>query len=194
MLSSIHPLGERARHNRWGRTAAAFTLASIIAGGVIGAAIGGAGSLVLPRPSAVTAILLGGAAVGAAALDLAGVAPPGPHRQVNERWIGFYRDWVYGGGFGLQLGSGLATYVVTWGVWVVVGAELLSASVASGAMIGMTFGLGRSLPILASSWIDRPSRLVSMSATFGRIAQPLWRAIAGATALAGVAVIAVGVM
>jgi hypothetical protein len=194
MLSSIHPLGERARHNRWGRSAAAFTFGSIGAGAAVGAVFGGAASLIVPAPSTVTAMILGAAAVGAAVLDVAGIAPPGPHRQVNERWIGEYRDWVYGGAFGLQLGAGLATYVVTWGVWVVVGAELLAASAVSGAMIGFVFGLGRALPVLASRWIDRPSRLVSVSATLGRIAEPVWRAIAGATALAGVGLIAMGVM
>ena len=67
-------------------------------------------------------------------LDLAGVAPPGPERQVNERWIDTYRGTVYGFGFGAQLGAGLATFVVSWGVYAVLAGELLSGSAIGGAM------------------------------------------------------------
>ena len=40
MLSSIHPLGERARNNPWWLTVGAFTLASVTAGSMVGAALG----------------------------------------------------------------------------------------------------------------------------------------------------------
>lgn len=174
MLSSIHPLGERGRHNRWGITVTAFTMGSGLAGALVGASLGSAGSLALRADDAgsLAIALLSGAAVAAALADLAGVAAPGPHRQVNERWIGQFRGWVYGAGFGAQLGAGFATYVVTWGVYVTFLAEFLSASPAAGALIGTAFGLGRAVAPLASGWIDRPSRLTLFHERMAALARP----------------------
>ena len=63
------------------------------------------------RPSSILALL---AALGLAAdLRLGGLRLPGPRRQVDERWLHRYRGWVYGVGFGFQLGFGLLTVVTT---------------------------------------------------------------------------------
>lgn len=157
MLSSIHPLGERARSNRWSVTVAAFALGAAIGGGALGmvAAVLGAAS----RFSSVTSIVPVMVVAGAAVADLLRVPVPTPHRQVNERWIGTYRGWVYGGGFGLQLGLGFATYVVTWLVPALVVTIAWIGDPTTGAWIGAVFGLSRTLPLLAAGWIDRPDRL-----------------------------------
>ena len=42
-----------------------------------------------------------------------GFGPPFLCRQVNEAWLSKYRPWVYGGGFGWQIGAGVTTYVMT---------------------------------------------------------------------------------
>ncbi len=194
MLSSIHPLGERARHNRWVLTVTAFSVGAIGAAGAVGAVLGIAGSYVLGGPTGRTVAIIGVAALAAAGLDLLGARPPGPHRQVNERWIGAYRGWVYGAGFGAQLGAGVATYIVTWGVWVVLAAEVASGSGAAGAVVGLAFGVGRSLPVVAGRWINTPSRLGSSSAVMRRLAGPAFRLMAAATAVAGIAGIFAGVV
>src|SRR5688572_4309873 len=108
MLSSIHPLGERSRHNRWGLTVAAHLLGSW-AGGVVAFTAAAAVGLLLPTT---VTVLAAAAAVAAAALEVAGRVP-GPRRQVNEDWLQRYRGWVYGFGFGFQLGTGLMTTVTT---------------------------------------------------------------------------------
>ena len=43
---------------------------------------------------------------------------------MNEAWLSKYRAWVYGGGFGWQIGAGVTTYVMTAAVplMIVVGA------------------------------------------------------------------------
>ena len=194
MLSSIHPLGERARHNRWVLTATAFALGSIATAAAVGGLLGGVGAVIAGSPSRVTLLLLGAAVLAAGLLDLAGVRAPGPHRQVNERWIGVYRGWVYGLGFGAQLGAGVATYVVTWGVWATFAAEAMSGSVAAGALIGLAFGAGRTVPVLAGRWIDRPSRLTSFSTAMRRLASPAFRVLAAGTIVAGIAGITSGVV
>ncbi len=168
MLSSIHPLGERSRKNRWGVTIPAFTLGSVGTAAAIGAALGAAGSLLEP-PSWILLAVVALAGI----LDLAGVTPPGPERQVNERWIDTYRGTVYGFGFGAQLGAGLATFVVSWGVYAVLAAELLAGSTIRGAIVGAAFGLGRAAMPLASGWVDRPSRLTAFHVRLAQLARPV---------------------
>ena len=141
MLSSIHPLGERGRQNNWMVTVGSFTIASTIVGAISGGLLGQVGSAV--GSGIDHRILLAGTAVMAVAagtLDLVRTRPLGTQRQVNESWIGHYRGWVYGGAFGAQLGTGVMTYVVTWGVYATFAAELLTTSPIGGALVGATFG------------------------------------------------------
>jgi hypothetical protein len=187
MLSSIHPLGERARHNKWGLTVGAFTVASTMIGAVVGAGLGWVGALLVGSIEE-AALLLGTAvlALTAGALDLARVKPPGPERQVNEAWIGHYRGWVYGGAFGVELGLGVMTFVVTWGVYATYGVQLLSASPWRGAMVGGVFGFGRSLALLLAKRIDRPSRLTDFHRRMADLGLPVRRVAALSLAVAGV--------
>ena len=192
MLSSIHPLGERARNNRWSVTITAFTAGSIAGGAVVGGALGWLGSL-SPVRDDLALLIVGGLALIAGGLDLLGVRAAGPSRQVNERWIGSLRGTVYGFGFGAQLGAGLATFVVTWGVWVLLIAELLSGSAATGAFIGGVFGLGRAVAPLAAGWIDRPSRLTRFNAALARLARPVHVSAGAVVVLIGAAALWQGV-
>ena len=48
-------------------------------------------------------------------------------RQVNERWLDQYRPWVYGAGFGWQIGTGLSTYITTAAVYLMVVLGALTA-------------------------------------------------------------------
>lgn len=167
MLSSIHPLGERARSNRWWLTVSAFTAGSVMAGAVLGATSAMIGSLLWDgQPSPVWVM---GTLVAAGAADLLRVPVPWLHRQVNERWIGTYRGWVYGLGFGIQLGIGLSTYVVTWAVPALIVTLALAAEPGLGVVAGALFGLGRAIPLLAAGWIDRPSRLGSFHRTMATV-------------------------
>src|SRR5437588_11810832 len=103
MLASITPLGERGRQSRWAVTVSAFALGATGAAAALGAVLGAAGSLA-PGGEDWRLIAFAGAALVALSLDLAPLRVPGPNRQVNERWLDEYRGWVYGLGFGGQLG------------------------------------------------------------------------------------------
>jgi hypothetical protein len=150
MLSSISPLGERARHNRWVVTVGWYVAASTVTAAAIGAALGAlGGTLGVSGPARFAACAV--AAVVAAGADASGHRLPGPRRQVNEDWLGRYRGWVYGAGFGAQLGAGVTTIVTSATVWLVLAAELMAGSAASGLAVGAAFGAVRALP-LAASW------------------------------------------
>ena len=174
MLSSIHPLGERARENIWGVTAGAFVFGATVGGFTLGTLSGTTGWLVhsLLGWSAQTALIIAVAAVALAILsDLMGWTQklPWPRRQVNENWIGVYRGWVYGSGFGFQLGAGLFTYVATLGVYVTIIIAFLSASPVLGAFIGIVFGVFRGLPVLTTSRIHDSESLRTYHLGMSRI-------------------------
>jgi sulfite exporter TauE/SafE len=195
MLSSIHPLGERARQNRWILTVTSFTLGAGITGALVGGILGGAGeALGLGSISTrARSLILAASLIAAAAADLIGAKAPGPHRQVNERWINAFRGWVYAGSFGSQLALGTATYVVTWGLYAIYLAALLSATPETGAMIGVSFGLGRSISLWTAGWIDRPSRLARYHQVMRGLAPFTRTAIASVYGLTGLATLALEV-
>jgi len=145
MLSSISPLGERARGSRWWRTTAAYFLGSVLGGATLGALLGGVGRLV-PAPRALVAVVAAFAVLGVLA-DVTGRLPT-VHRQVDETWLHRYRDWVYGGGFGLQLGMGVLTIVTSASTYLTWCLELVTRQVIAGLVVGGVFGLARALPLL----------------------------------------------
>jgi len=157
MLSSITPLGERGRLNRFGVTATAFVEGAIAGGTTFGALCGWLGSWLPERSSAVDALLVVALAVVGAVLDATRV--PTIKRQVNEDWLNRYRGWVYGLGFGARLGFGVVTVVTSAATYVAFALAVLTGSVAAGAAIGFTFGALRGLSLLLVKDVDSPGGL-----------------------------------
>jgi hypothetical protein len=187
MLASITPLGERARGSRWGLTVAFYVAGATGAGAAAGAAAGLAGSLVWSGDGALDAraAVLGGALAIGAALDLGGRLPTF-RRQVNEDWLREYRGWVYGAGFGGQLGLGVTTIVTTSLVYATLLAAFLSAGAVRGAAIGAAFGFARGATLLAGARVRRPADLVRLHRRIDR-----WRVPVRAGTLATQALLAV---
>ena len=150
MLSSITPLGERGRNNRFAVVASFFVAGSLLGGLVMGAAAGGAGALLVPVAPIVDGVVILALALLGASADarVRGLRLPTITRQVDERWLHKYRGWVYGFGFGVQLGSGLATIVSSAAVYLMVAAAVLTRSVVQGLIIGAVFALARGASIL----------------------------------------------
>ena len=173
MLTSISPLGERARGNRFWRTAAAYTAGSLLGGTAIGAALGAAGApFVDTVDEAVPLAVLAAAAIAGNVLDATGHVPT-VRRQVDERWLSTYRGWVYGFGFGAQLGVGVATIVTASTTYVALLAAFLTGSPLGGAIVGATFGLTRAAPLLATRSVRAPADLASLHRTVDRAARPI---------------------
>jgi hypothetical protein len=175
MLASISPLGERARGNRWGRTAAAYAAGSIAAAGLLGALLGWAGA-VAGIPSRWSLAIFGVAAAAAGVVDLmAHRQIPTIRRQVNEDWLTRYRGWVYGVGFGAQLGVGVATVVTTATVYAWIVGAAVAGSAPGSAIVGVAFGVARTLPLVlvararTARSLRRVIRAVSARATTARV-------------------------
>jgi len=169
MLASITPLGERGRHSHWVLTVSAFFAAGAGAGVLLGAALGLAGSLAISAVSEAVRLLALAAGLGIAiALESAPTRVPGPRRQVNERWLDRYRGWVYGGGYGAQLGAGVFTVVTSAATYVALLAAFLTASVGQGALIFGGYGAIRGLTPLLAAGVRTPGQLLALHARLGR--------------------------
>lgn len=188
MMGSITPLGQRARGSRFWPTAMAYVASSTFAGLLVGIVVGTAG---LPIAhglswSARIAILSAATLIGLAAdLRLAGLRLPTVHRQVNEDWMMRYRGPVYGAGFGFQLGLGFVTIVTTSAIYATLLAEVIVGDVVLAALIGLTFGAARALPILAVAGVREPRQLGRVQVVLARWGSPVRRAVLwGESALA----------
>lgn len=157
MLSSINPLGERARGQRFETTVAWYLLGSVMGGAAIGW-LGGLCGTVLPegRWKLVAVVLL---SIAGVVTDITGRRPVSIHRQVNEDWLGRYRGWVYGVGFGFQLGLAVVTIVTTASVYVMLAVVVLIGSPLWGLGIGAAFGMSRGLAILRVARVTEPGSL-----------------------------------
>jgi hypothetical protein len=164
MLASITPLGERGRNTTWGITVTAFIVGATAAGAALGAALGLLGALLVPNGVSMDARLavLAALVALAIALDVIPRRVPGPRRQVNERWLDEYRGWVYGLGYGAQLGVGVTTIVSSAGTYVAMAAAFLAERPATGAVIVGCFGAVRGLTLLAGASVRTPGQLLAM--------------------------------
>jgi hypothetical protein len=119
-----------------------------------------------------------------------GFAPPFCKRQVNEYWLGRYRAWVYGSGFGWQIGTGVTTYIMTAAVFLAAALGALTGGPAAALLIGVCFGLVRGLAVLLTARLHSTAELFALHRRFDALGEPVRRAVIGVQL--AVAVIAVG--
>ncbi|HMJ76950.1 MAG TPA: hypothetical protein VK507_13315 [Iamia sp.] len=183
MLSTITPMAEQSRGHRYGVTATWF----ILGAGLGGLTLGGAAALLAAGLSVLdlsTTATFGAAAVLAAATAMVdagtfGRRPPFFRRQVDDAWLAKYRAWVYGGGFGWQIGVGLATYIMTAGVVLTALLAVLTASVTQALAIGVIFGLARGLVVLLGARITSPGALGAVHQRLDALEAPVRWAVVG---------------
>ncbi len=170
MLASITPLGERGRHSHWPVTVTAFAFSATAAGAFAGALLGALGSLLTSGFGAHARLgVLGLALLAALALDASRVAVPGPRRQVDERWLDRYRGWVYGVGYGSQLGMGITTVVTSAATYVALLAAVLAGRAGTGMLIVGSYGALRGLTPLLGAGVRTPVQLGALHARLQRV-------------------------
>lgn len=200
MLSSITPLSESGRGNRYWATVTWFLFGAIIGGATLGA-LAALGALVvsateMTSTASAVLVLVAGLITVASDLGVGGFRLPANPRQVERTWLDRYRSWVYGLGFGWQLGVGVATYVMSAGVYLMV----IAASATGEPLLAMAiitlFGFLRGLAILPAARVRTPADLTALHRLIERF-RPTSRAVAvvaqigvlasAATVLGGVA-------
>lgn len=159
MLSTITPMGERGRGHRYGSTATWYVAGALVGGLSVG--------LVLAPLAWVSAPAL--AVVASCALvafvsdsRVFGFRLPYHRRQVNERWLDRYRPWVYGAGFGWQVGTGFATYIMTAANYLLVVVAVASGSPVVAVAVWSVFGLVRGIAVLLTRSARTPAALQSL--------------------------------
>lgn len=171
MLSTITPLGEQGRGNRFRTTAIWFVLGATLGGLTLGlaaallAAVVGAIGISTSTALAIGALLA--IASGMSDAQLFAIRVPYHRRQVNELWLDDYRAWVYGGGFGFQIGIGFATYIMTSALVLLVALAALTGEPVVALGIGALFGFVRGLGVLPGARLTTPAKLAAFHTKFG---------------------------
>jgi hypothetical protein len=199
MLSQITPIAEAARGNRFGRTAGWFVAGGVAGGLTLGAAmaVGAVVARAADLTTTVALVVVAGAALVTAALDgrVFRIRPPFLRRQVNEDWLANYRPWVYAGGFGWQIGTGVTTYIMTAAVFLLIAVGVVGASPVGAIVIAVAFGLLRGLAVLLGAPLRTSAALLAFHRRFDASAEPVRLAVIGVQLLVAVAAawIALGV-
>lgn len=183
MLSTITPLAEQSRGYRFRTTAVWFIVGAIVGGATLGlgaAALAlGVGAIDLEASATLAVAAVAALITACSDLALFGFRLPLHPRQVNEVWLGKYRAWIYGSGFGWQIGTGLATYIMTAAVYLTIVLAALTGSPAMAFAICVLFGFVRGLAILLAAGITSTERLATFHRRFDALAEPVRRALVG---------------
>jgi hypothetical protein len=156
MLSTLGPTGHTGGRRTTFAACTTFAFGALAGGAAtftalsyVGRALGGGGS----RLAAAGAVVV---ALGAAAGEARGVRVlPQVRRQVPEHWRRVMPMPLAGGLYGVLLGLGFTTFVLTLAVWALAAISVALGDPRLGLAIGVAFGAGRALPVVAlAPWID----------------------------------------
>jgi hypothetical protein len=198
MLSTITPFAERSRGHRYAVTASWFVLGSVLGGLTLGGLAAGLGAAVAATGVSADSAWLAGAVALAAGVtaaidaDVFGKVIPIWRRQVNDQWLARYRSWVYGVGFGWQIGVGVVTYIMTAAVFLLVLMAATSVSPVDAVALGVLFGLVRGLAVLLTAKADTPASLRALHQRFDAAGPAVRAAVIGVQV--GVALVALAVL
>jgi hypothetical protein len=150
MVETVGLAGDEGR--RWTTIAACATFApGAVIGGVatfgllalVGQATHGAGARL-------AYLIAAGIAVAAAVAEARGTRiVPQIRRQLPEGWRWTMPLPVAAGLYGILLGLGFTTFVLSFGVWALAGISVALGDPTAGLVIGAAFGVGRSIPVIA---------------------------------------------
>jgi hypothetical protein len=150
MVDTIGTAMGDARRAVMGLASVTFTIGALAGGAATFGGLAALGSL-LGGSAGVRDPLACALALAAAIADWRGLRiAPQIRRQVPERWRWIMPLPLACGLYGLLLGLGFTTFVLSFAVWALAGISFAGDSVALGIVIGIAFGLGRALPVL---WI-----------------------------------------
>jgi hypothetical protein len=157
MIETIGPTG----HTR-GRATAVAASAAFVPGAVVGGVVtfGALATLggVVHDAGRVAYLAAAAIALAAAAVEARGTPiAPQIRRQLPEHWRRVLPMSLAAAMYGVLLGLGFTTFVLSFGVWALAAIGFVLGDLDAGIAIGAAFGVGRALPIAALAPIaDRP--------------------------------------
>ena len=150
MIETIGPTGHTG-----GRRTTLAACATFLPGALVGAIatfglLGAAGALVHGAAGAAAYAVAAALALCAAALEARGTPIlPQVRRQLPEHWRRVLPMPLASALYGVLLGLGFTTFVLTYGVWALMGIAFAIGEAQAGILAGLAFGVGRALPIVA---------------------------------------------
>jgi hypothetical protein len=157
MVETLGLAGDGERRFTVAAACAAFGPGAVIGGLATFGALSWIGGL-LHGTGRVAYLVAAGIAVAAAAAEARGLRiAPQIRRQLPESWRWTLPLPIAALLYGVLLGLGFTTFVLSFGVWALGGISLAIGNVQSGLLIGAGFGIGRALPIVVvAPQVDRP--------------------------------------
>jgi hypothetical protein len=191
-FSMIETIGGPRR--RVGTSCAAFAAGALAGGVATFGLLAAAGHGVRAAGAGGLLTAAAGIAVAGALGELRGAAiAPQIRRQVPEHWRRTLPLPVAAGLYGLLLGIGFTTFVLTFAVWALAAVTFAVGRPGLGLVVGVAFGAGRALPVVAiAPLLHRPvgRRMCAALAERPRILRTMRLADAVALLLAAAALFA----
>jgi len=149
MVETLAPGGYAGRLRTTLVSCATFAAGALAGGAVtfgglalLGHALGAGGAISLAVAAALALAAAVGEARGARIL-------PQVRRQVPESWRRRLPVPLAAGLYGVLLGLGFTTFILTFAVWALAGVCVAVGDPALGLAVGLAFGVGRLLPVVA---------------------------------------------
>jgi hypothetical protein len=128
---------------------AAFVPGAAAGGAITFGILGALGGVVHGAGGRATFIVAAAIAIAAGLLEARGVRiVPQIRRQLPESWRWRLPLPLASGLYGVLLGLGFTTFVLSFGVWALAAISFALGSVGSGLIIGLAFGIGRAVPVV----------------------------------------------
>ena len=160
MIETIGPTGHTGGLRTTLAASATFAPFAVV-GGVLtfGLARARAGEALLGAGGTIAYVIAAAVALAAALAEARGTPiVPKVRRQLPVGWRSSVPMPLAAAGYGVLLGLGFTTFVLTYGVWALMGVSLALGDPTAGLVVGLAFGLGRALPIVVLAPLaDRPS-------------------------------------
>ena len=145
MVETLGPSGYAGRLRVTIVACATFAVGALVGGAITFGGLAFLGDALGAAAPAVAAVI----AIAAAALEARGARiMPQVRRQVPESWRRVLPVPLAAGLYGVLLGLGFTTFILTFAVWALAGVSVALGDPMLGLAVGLAFGVGRTLPVV----------------------------------------------
>jgi hypothetical protein len=149
-VETLGPTGHTGGRRTTFAALATFLPGALIGGVVTFGALALLGEALHGAGGRIAYIVAAAIAVAAAVLEVRGTRiVPQIRRQLPEHWRRVMPMPVAAALYGVLLGLGFTTFVLSFGVWALAGISLAVGDPEVGLILGVAFGIGRALPVVA---------------------------------------------
>ncbi len=147
MIETIGPTGHEGGMPTTIAASATFAPFAVLGGAITFGVLALLGELIAGEGGTVAYVVAAAVALAAAVAEARGVPiVPQVRRQLPVGWRSSMPMPVAAAGYGVLLGLGFTTFVLSYGVWALMGIVLAVGDPLAGLVAGIAFGLGRARP------------------------------------------------